>query len=89
MKTPSPSPQTPPVQPKGAKPSLTEQIAASKAQDGKTPVKPIAPVSAVSKSAHQEVQIEEQPSRSAEVRAALVREWKELWQDRTSRIVLL
>ena len=28
-------------------------------------------------------------SKGAEVRANLVREWQELWKDRTSRIVLL
>lgn len=72
-----------------AKPSLADQIAASKAQGGKAPVKPAAPASASAKPANQTSQIEDQPSRSAEVRAALVREWKELWKDRTSRIVLL
>ncbi len=86
MKTPSATPQSAP-QAKAAKPSLAEQIAASKAQGGKPPV---AAPSSVPKAKQPAVsETPEEISRAAEVRAALVKEWKELWKDRTSRIVLL
>lgn len=86
MKTPSATPQTAP-QAKAAKPSLADQIAASKAQGGKPPVAAPSPVSKVKPSTASETP--EETSRAAEVRAALVKEWIELWKDRTSRIVLL
>ncbi|MFZ3232948.1 MAG: hypothetical protein WA194_05500 [Patescibacteria group bacterium] len=86
MKTPSATPQTAP-QAKAAKPSLAEQIAASKAQGGKPPVAASSSGSKSKQSAAPEAP--EEKTRAAEVRAALVKEWKELWQDRVSRIVLL
>ena len=89
MKTPSATPQTAP-QAKAAKPSLADQIAASKAQGGKTPVKPAASVpSAAKPNAANVPETQAESSKSAEMRAALVAQWKEVWKDRTSRIVLL
>lgn len=86
MKTPSATPQPAP-QAKSVKPSLAEQIAASKAQGGK-PV-PATSASGAKPKPSGAPETPEEQSRSAEVRANLVREWQELWKDRTSRIVLL
>ncbi len=82
----NPSPPSAPPSAKPVKPSLTDQIAAAKAGGGLS-AKGAAGASV--KKPGKEAAVPESDSKGSEIRAALVREWKELWQDRTSRIVLL
>lgn len=86
MKTPSATPQSA-SQAKTVKPSLTEQIAASKARGGK-PV-PTASASGAKPVPSSTPETPEEQSKGTEMRVSLVREWQDFWRDRTSRIVLL